>query len=75
MGVGRKGRAALPKAAEVCEVINPPSVPTTPTWCSIADTAPGNHSFNQSQLQASVSNQQDLAVDHLPSNMNCIASP
>ncbi|CAL5227928.1 g10975 [Coccomyxa viridis] len=40
MGVGRKGRAALPKAAEVCEVINPPAVPTTPTWRSIADTAP-----------------------------------
>ena len=41
MGVGRKGRAALPKAAEVCEVINPPSVPSTPTWRSIADAAPG----------------------------------
>lgn len=41
MGVGRKGRAALPKAAEVCKVINPPSVPTTPTWRSPADAAPG----------------------------------
>ena len=43
-GVGRKGRAALPKAAEVCEVINPPAVPSTPTWRSIADAAPGEQS-------------------------------
>lgn len=43
-GVGRKGTAALPKAAEVCEVIQPPSVPTTPTWRSIADAAPGERS-------------------------------
>ena len=41
MGVGRKGRPALPKAAEVCVVVEPPSVPTTPTWRSLADAAPG----------------------------------
>ena len=40
-GVGRKGTAALPKAAEVCELINPPSVPVSPPWRAAADIGPG----------------------------------
>ena len=40
-GVGRKGTAALPKAAEVCELINPPSLPVSPPWQDTADMGPG----------------------------------
>lgn len=40
-GVGRKGTAVLPKAAQVCHIMNSPSVPSSPAWRSIADAAPG----------------------------------
>ena len=40
-GVGRKGTAALPKAAAVCDLIRPLSVPITPPWRTTADMGPG----------------------------------
>lgn len=49
-GVGRKGTAVLPKAAQVCHIIKPPSVPSSPAWRSIADTVPGQQLVHPSLI-------------------------